>query len=189
MKTFKLYFLILAFVPLFWNCEGDPGPAGPPGPIGPEGDPAPLALEYEVEFTLNSNNNWSTFYDFPQKDLDLIYPTDMALVYMLWDIDGDTDIWRLMPVNYFYPEGMVQVNYDFSMNDVRLFAEGSYPLNSAQHRYENLLARIIIIPAEMSANQRVGNVDFTDYEEVKKAYHLKDIQRAKGRSFKDNIKK
>ena len=184
MKTFKLYFLIFIISPFFWGCEGDPGPVGP---VGPQGDSAPLALEYEVEFDLNSNNEWSYTYYFPTNDE--IYSTDMVLVYMLWDVVDDQDVWRMMPVNYFENNGMLEVNYDFTQSDVRIFAQASFPLTNDTKPFDDFVARIVVIPAEMSANQRIGNIDLTNYEEVKKTYNLKDFKRVKGTSFQDRLKK
>lgn len=186
MKTCKLYFLIFILVPFFWSCDGDPGPVGPAGPEGPEGIPGPLALEYETTFSLNPSNNWSTIYTFPPNDE--IYATDMVLVYMLWDVVNKEDQWRLMPVNYFENGGMLEVNYVFTQTYVTLFADASFPLDNDVEPFEDIVARIVVIPAEMSSNQRVGNVDFTNYEEVRKTYHLPDRAWGGGKTFKEIVK-
>src|SRR5688500_2123165 len=104
MENLKFYFLIFIFLPLLFRCtiDGEPGPAGP---RGPQGDPGPqtIAMEYEIEFDLKSSNNWEHLYSFPAQDE--IYPEDVVLVYLLWKVENETDVWRLMPVNYFYDEG------------------------------------------------------------------------------------
>jgi hypothetical protein len=177
MGNLKFYFLIFIFSPFLFSCaiDGEPGPVGPQGPKGDPGDQT-IAMEYEVTFDLKSTNDWSYLYAFPSQDE--IYPEDVVLVYLLWDVDNGTDVWRLMPVNYFYDEGMLQINYDFTQYDVKIFAAASFPLNSV--KYTNMVARIVVIPSDFSPNQRKGNVDYTNYEEVKSVYKLKDHHREIG---------
>jgi hypothetical protein len=188
MENLKFYFLIFIFSPLLFSCtiDGEPGPVGPPGPKGDQGDQT-IAMEYEVNFDLKSSNDWSYLYSFPSQDE--IYPEDVVLVYLLWDVDNGTDVWRLMPVSYFYDAGMLQINYDFTQYDVKIFADASFTLDSQLDKYENMVARIVVIPSDFSPNQRKGNVDYTNYEEIKKTYGLKEISRKTGQSLTEILKK
>jgi hypothetical protein len=94
-----------------------------------------------------------------------------------------------MPVNYFYDAGMLQINYDFTQNDVKIFAEASFPLDAQLDRYDDLVARIVVVPSDFSPNQRKGNVDYTNYEEVKKTYGLKELNRQAGKGFNQILKR
>ncbi len=200
-SKFNLLFMGMLAL-LLWNCrgeegpigpQGDPGPRGPAGPAGPAGAPGPLALMYEIEFDLTAAEDWEAVYGFPEEDLDEIFLEDVALVYLLWDQlqndDGSfTDVWRLMPINYFRPKGILSMNFDFTAYDVKIYLESSYT-RDAQDEMRDLVARIVIVPAEQSPNQRKGfDVNYQDFEAVKKTYGLKETGRAKGKPLMQLIR-
>ena len=172
-----------------WSCKGDPGmpgATGAPGPTGPRGPAGPqtVALMYEREFDLNVDNKWEMIYTFPANDE--IYLEDVALVYLLWDqeetANGPLDIWRMMPVSYFNSKGILNMNFDFSAEDVRIFLEASYPLD-AQTVFTDVVARIVIVPADYSPNGRKASINYENFEEVKMAYGLKETNTVKGKPF------
>ena len=191
MRKYNLLTWIV-LVSLLWNCRGDQGPIGPqgdPGPQGPQGPAGPqtVALMYEFEFDLNTANQWEAFYAFPEEDIEDIFLEDVGLVYLLWDVvetdnGEELDVWRLMPVNFFNEKGILSMNFDYTAADVRVFLEGSYPLDATADMTD-LLARIVIVPADYSPNGRRGAVNFENYNEVQKAFGLKEAKRVKGKSF------
>jgi hypothetical protein len=165
---------------LAWSCQGPPGipgPQGAQGPQGPAGAPGPetLALMYEVPFNLNAGNKWESIYTFPANDK--IYLEDVVLVYLLTgqvQVDNKpTDVWRLMPINYFTNAGLLSLNYDFTVNDVRIYAEAEFTLDAQRDAFKDQLARIVVVPADYSPNGRKGlNIDYSDYEQVRAAFKL-----------------
>ena len=176
------YFFGIIFLLCLAGCytEPIPGPVGPPGPPGydgRDGEPGPqtIGLLYEIEFTLNADNEWSFLYQFPP--VDEIYVEDVVLVYLLQgqeeEPDGTfRDIWRLMPISYFTDAGLLQLNYDFSASDVSIFADAAFPLDPARDVFANEVARIVVVPANFSpnaANGRGGTLDYRDYEAVMSA--------------------
>ena len=179
---FRTIAFLLALASALTGCyveEPIPGPQGPPGydglpgPQGPPGrDGAPgTGLMYEVNFDLTVDNEWQSFYTFPAEDP--IFTEDVVLVYLLWDqVEPDDggdliDVWRPMPVSYFYEAGQLQIGYDFSGSDVRIFAEAAFPLDAEQDIFEEFLARIVVVPADYSINARTSElVDLEDYEAV-----------------------
>jgi hypothetical protein len=194
-RFISLVWLTLAAI--LWNCKGDPGipgapgapgPTGPQGPRGPAG-PQTVALMYERVFDLNVDNKWEMIYTFPANDE--IYLEDVALVYLLWDQietdNGPLDIWRMMPVTYFNSKGILNMNFDFSAEDVRIFLEASYPLD-AQTEFNDVVARIVIVPADDSPNGRKASINYENFEEVKKAFGLKETGAAKGKPFMHIVK-
>jgi hypothetical protein len=182
----------IGLVALLVSCqgpEGAPGPTGAPGPKGDTGPASPetVALMYEVEFDLTAANQWKTFYSFPAKDV--IYKEDVVLVYLFWEqtnANGQKlDVWRLMPVSYLNPTGTLMINFDFTAKDVRLFAEASFTLTAPQNEFRDLLARIVVVPADYSPNGRKKlSIDYTDYEQVKAAFGLPQTPTKKGTPFK-----
>ena len=139
MKTYTLI-TCLATALLLSGCyaeEGIPGPRGLQGPQGPEGPPGPqtIASIYEMEFNLDASNDWQAGFRFP--DADEIYLEDVVLVYLLWEqVELDNgefqDVWQLMPVSFFTDAGLLQMSYDFTVNDVRIFAAAGFPLDPTQ---------------------------------------------------------
>lgn len=190
----QLNVLLLVLASVLYGCYSDPipGPQGPQGPPGYDGrdgaDGAPgTGLMYEVNFELTAGNDWQAFYAFPTQDP--IFREDVVLVYLLWDqVEPEgggelMDVWRQMPVSYFYEAGQLQINYDFSVGDVRFFAEASFPLDAEQDVYEDLLARVVVVPADFapSYNTRTEQpVDWADYNAV--SYWLKLPERSVSQS-------
>jgi len=193
MRSHHIFIWILGIV-LFTSCQGPeglPGPVGPVGPSGPQGPPgndgAPglLGLMYEVEFDLNSTNDWQARFDFPVADYDRILPEDVVIVYLLWDQvqaddGGFIDIWRAMPVSFFTDAGLLQISYDFTLNDVVIFAESGFVLDPERDAYNGEVARIVVVPAEASTNART-EINYDDYYEVAEIYNLptESVQRGK----------
>ncbi|QHT66391.1 collagen-like protein [Rhodocytophaga rosea] len=185
-----MVWLILACI--LWNCKGDPGIPGAPGAPGPTGPQGPagqagsqtVALMYERIFDLNAANKWEMIYTFPANDE--IYLEDVALVYLLWDqVETDNeplDIWRMMPVSYFNSKGILNMNFDFSAEDVRIFLEASYALDT-QTEFKDVVARIVIVPADDSPNGRKASINYENFEEVKKAFDLKETNIKQGKPF------
>ncbi|HYG37416.1 MAG TPA: hypothetical protein VD908_02300 [Cytophagales bacterium] len=168
MKRFKPALLWMLAVPFFLACEGEPGPPGPQGNPGI----VTVGLMYEVEFDLNSGNNWSQVYTFPPGD-EILWE-DVVLVYLLnGEVDGK-DLWRLMPVSFFSDAGTLNLNYDFTVDDVNIFAEASFPLDPNLDHFDNEIARIVVVPAAESPNFRKMPIDYSNFEEVKAAFNLKE---------------
>ena len=181
MRSYKFATFLLILTSILSGCyveEPIPGPQGPPGYDGLDGlnglDGAPgTGLMYEIEFDLTANNDWQSLYEFPAQDLNNIYREDIVLVYLLEEYvepeDGSDpyDVWRLMPISEFSDDGQLQFNYDFSVYDVSIFLEASFPLDAAVDMYENLVARIVVVPAAESLNARTSHsVDYEDYAAV-----------------------
>ncbi len=185
MKPYQYIFLLAALASLLSGCytEPIPGPQGPPGfdgyngrdgLNGLDGEPG-TGLLYEVEFSLTANNEWQAFYEFPPQDP--IYLEDVVLGYLLWDqveLEGGElhDVWRPLPVSYFYEEGTLQIGYDFTGSDVRLYAEAAFPLDPERDVFDNFLARFVVVPANYSANARTSTIDWKDYEAVSESLGL-----------------
>ncbi|MEQ9441701.1 MAG: hypothetical protein RIG62_21860 [Cyclobacteriaceae bacterium] len=181
MKTYTLITCIAAAL-LLAGCsvEDVPGPQGPQGPQGPEGPPGPqtIASIYEYNFNLNADNDWQTVFTFPAADE--IYQEDVVLVYLLWEqVELDNgefqDVWQLMPVSFFTDAGLLQISYDFTVNDVKIFAAAGFTLDPARDTYTDEWARIVVVPADFSPNARI-DINYEDYYEVQEAFDLPEIK-------------
>ncbi len=196
MQAYKIVtFLFVILMTTLYGCYSEeviPGPPGPPGYDGLDGrdglnglDGTP-GLMYEVEFSLDADNNWETFFEFPPEDE--IFLEDVVLVYLLWDqeeADDGTliDVWRSMPVSYFYDEGPLQLNFDFTAGDVKFFAEAAFPLQADQDFFDDFLARVVVVPAVAAGNARISQDSTPDYESISKWLKLPTTRQKSGTPF------
>lgn len=145
----KLLSLLSIFV-LITACTGDQGPPGPPGVDG--GLIVSGAFEIEVDFTTANNFSFLEPYGFD------VFPTDVTLVYILWETSNGQDIWRLIPQNVIFPEGTLIYNFDFTQTDVRFFLDGTIDFNILDPSYtQNQVFRVVVVPAD-----NVDGIDISD---------------------------
>ncbi len=108
-----------------------------------------------------------------------IFASDMILVYHLYEVDPTTglDVWRLMPQTYFFTGGgELDYNYDFTREDVQLFLDANFDMNTLSPAWtQNQTFRIVIIPGYFSGKNS-SKVDFNDYNATLKAYNINPSQ-------------
>jgi hypothetical protein len=144
----KLTTMILLIASAFiLSCEG---PMGPPGIPGEDGDSL-IGSIFEIEGDFTAGNQYQLFFDFPNKFE--IYDTDVVLVYILWDVvkvNGvNTDVWRSLPQTLVFDQGILQYNFDYTVNDVRVFLETT--LSSGEllpAETQDQVFRIAVLPAD-----------------------------------------
>lgn len=159
MKTFVL---LLASLFIVSSCEG------PMGPPGQDGD-ALIGTIFEMEGDFNASNKYELYFDFPQNFE--IYNTDVVLVYILWDVVNlngkNTDVWRLMPqtivlkdISPNYTEtDVLQYNFDYTVNDVRIFLETTMNFNDLlPAETQDQVFRIAVLPADFIAGKKSAEI-------------------------------
>lgn len=146
-------YLILAFASFFMmSCDGDPGPQGPPGADG--GLLVSSAFEIEIDF--NTENDYSFIEDYGFD----VFPSDVTLVYILWDTVNGQDIWRLLPQTVEFENGTLVYNYDFTQTDVSFFLEGTTDLDSLGSEWtQNQVFRVVVVPADNIDGLDVSNLN------------------------------
>ncbi len=156
-------FLLMLF--LFSACEG---PTGPPGPPGDDGAVL-VANAFEIEVDFNAGNGYRILEDYGFE----VFPFDVTLVYILWEQDNGTDIWRLLPQVLEFPEGQLQYNYDFTQTDVSIFLDGTINFNILGSEWtQDQVFRVVVIPAD-----NVGLVNINNLEEVMKAGRILEFEK------------
>ena len=161
MKKILTLFYITAL--LLTSCEGDSGPPGPPGFDG--GIIVSSAFEVTGNFTEANNYEFFEAYGFQ------VFPFDITLVYILWDVQGGQDIWRLLPQNVEFLDGTLTYNYDFTQSDVRIFLDGTTNLNQLGPEWtQNQTFRVVVVPAD-----NVDGVDISNLDLVMQANNLESF--------------
>ncbi|GGG45149.1 hypothetical protein [Bizionia arctica] len=161
MKNLSILFIALLSV-VFSSCEGPQGPPGNDGGII-------IAPAFEIEVDFNALNNYEYFeaYGFE------IYPYDMTLVYILWEVNNGQDVWRLMPQTVEFDEGSLTYNFDFTRTDVRFFLDGTINLNTLDPSWtQNQVFRVVIVPAD-----NIGKRNFEDLTTVMEAYNIESFEK------------
>jgi hypothetical protein len=156
MKKFTTIVLLILAI-FFSSCEG---PMGPPGIPGEDGD-ALIGTIFEFEDDFRPSNNYELFFDFPNNFE--IYDTDVVLVYILWDVVAvngiQTDVWRLLPQTVILDEGFIQYNFDYTVNDVKIFLETTIPFNELRPaETDDQVFRIAVMPADFIASKKFDEI-------------------------------
>jgi hypothetical protein len=159
----KILILCIALSSIFiTSCEG---PEGPPGRDG--GLIVSQAFEIELDFTPSNNYEYVESYGFP------VYPTDVTLVYILWEVSNGQEIWRLLPQNVEFIDGTLTYNYDFTQIDVRFFLDGTINLDTLGSIWtQNQVFRVVVVPAD-----NVGRLNYSDLNVVMDVYNIKSFEK------------
>jgi hypothetical protein len=157
----RILSFISVFALLLTSCEGDPGPPGRDGAII-----ASSAFEIVIDFGVANDYSFVEPYGFE------VLPTDVTLVYILWDTINGQDIWRLMPQTVNFEDGSNLIyNYDFTQSDVSFFLEGTTNLNTLGLEWvQNQVFRVVVVPAD-----NVGRLDYSDLNTVMDMYGIKEF--------------
>lgn len=182
MKTFTKILSIILLLSLF-SCyeevvyvEGPSGPQGIPGPVGATGAAGESGYVFEfsdIDFTAPG---YEVFLPYPP-DFEVLV-SDVVLVYLLWDVqevDGIlTEVWRPLPQTVFTFDGTLQYNFDFTLQDTRLFLDANYPLDWLEARdTDEWVARVVVAPGNFWGSGRLAEVP--SYEEVKSTLGLPEL--------------
>ncbi|MCW5910490.1 MAG: hypothetical protein KIT62_05420 [Cyclobacteriaceae bacterium] len=156
----KLVFLLV--LALGAACEGPEGPAGPPGEDG--SIIASKAFEIQVDFTEANNYAHLEPYGFN------VLSSDVTLVYALWGKENGKDIWRLLPQQVFFEEGLMQYNFDFTDVDVNIFLDATFPLSLLGNEWvTDQVFRVVVVPADL-----VGRANYADYHATMKNLGIRE---------------
>lgn len=150
---------------VFISCEGSQGPPGLPGNDG--GIIAAQAFEIELDFLAEENYEFIEPYGFN------VLPTDVTLVFILWEDDNGTEIWRILPQSVEFPDGSLVYNYDFTQVDVRFFLDGTTDFNALDPIWtQNQVFRVVVVPAD-----NVGRQNLTDLEAIIEIYNIQNFEK------------
>lgn len=160
----KKYFTLCLALSLIFitSCEGPEGPPGRDGSII-----ASQAFEIEVDFNANNNYEYIEPYGFQ------VYPTDVTLVYILWEVSNGQEIWRLLPQNVEFINGSLIYNYDFTQIDVRFFLDGTINLDTLDSSWtQNQVFRVVVVPAD-----NVGILNYSDINVAMDVFNINSFEK------------
>lgn len=102
--------------------------------------------------------------------------SDVVLVYRESGTSNGSTIWQQIPRTLYLDEGELDYDFDFSTDDVYIYAGGTIDLASQSSSFNSSYLndqtfRIVIVPASYGKG---GSVDYSDYEKVIKKYGIDD---------------
>ncbi|WP_299114252.1 hypothetical protein [uncultured Winogradskyella sp.] len=128
-----------------------------------------VSSAFEIVIDFNAANN----YEFIEPYGFNVFPSDVTLVYILWDTINGQDVWRLVPQTVIFDNGDDLVyNFDFTQDDVRFFLEGSDLDNVDDVWTQNQVFRVVVVPAD-----NVGRVDNSDINVVMQRHGITSFPR------------
>ncbi len=160
--------------------QGQRGVPGPQGPQGPQGAPGESGYLFEFSDVNFIDPDYEVLLSYP--DFFEGLPTDIALVYLLWDvIETDQElleVWRPVPQTVFTEHGILQYNYDHTPYDVRLFLDGNFPLaNLSAIDTDGWVVRVVIVPSDFFEGGRMIIPTYQEIEESLGLPKFKDVNR------------
>jgi hypothetical protein len=153
---------VIATTMFMGGCAKD-GATGPAGPAGANGNANVIGTN-----TVTVNGvNWtalSTYFETTLTDADITQAVVDNGVVLVYAQNGTT--WAALPSTF----SSVSLTFQFYLGNVEIFCantDGSQTLNPGTQIF-----RLVIIPS--SARMTNENINFRNYEEVKRAFNLKD---------------
>ena len=172
----KVIALLSFAIVLFTACEGPQGPPGFDGFDGRDGQNGIDGQNDDIGKVFDQNVNFGDADDFTVK-IDFpntieVFENDVVLVYRLAEIvqdsnGQDTDVWQLMPQNFFLDQGTLQYNYDHTFFDVSIFLDGTFDLTLLEDKFtQNQIFRIAVLPAEQLQGKDSNGLKFSEIESM-----------------------
>lgn len=164
-KLFSFLFLGLLCLTLL-NCKDDNDNVQ-------DNDTYPVVLEIRNEnFAYNANDGYNIYKQFSQP----LYQYDMVLVYRQAGVSNGNAVWQQIPRTLYFNQeqdgfnGELDYDFDFTANDLMIYAGGTYNLATTPQYINNQTFRVVLIPA----SGRMANIDYSDYNAVIKYYGIDD---------------
>ena len=180
MKKLSLICMTILAISFLASCRGPMGPQGPMGPEGPAGQDGNANVASST-VTINSrdwewvnNCQWKVEIDYPAINNN-VYNYGAVLVYM--DVDG---AWSQVPLTYYYEDQLdtgETINCAASIEVATLSDGGVRLFWTESDFYDGMRPQtrdFKIVAIEASVFSHRTDVDYSNYEAVKKAFMLAD---------------
>ncbi len=142
-----------------------------------DNDTYPVVLDIRENFVNSTNpNNVDYVYGIYKEFTSPLYNSDVVLIYRQ-DSSSGTAVWKLLPKTYYFGStGTMDYHFDFTVNDVQIYADADFNLTAQDSAFKNQYLnnqtfRVVLIPASFGKN---SSVNYEDYNSVIKYYNIND---------------
>ncbi len=136
-----------------------------------DNDTYSVAYDITDNFAVNGSGDYVITRTFNSP----IPASDVILVYRKSGTDGGNTVWQQIPRTLFLTEGELDYDFDFTRNDVQIYAGGAIDLSAQSTTFKNTYLngqtfRIVVVPASTG---KVA-VDYSNYYDVIRFYGIDD---------------
>lgn len=150
------------------GCKKEPGPKGDTGPAGPTGASGPQAKTYTFTATFNSTTTFGSYSGITNFDAD-----DMVLVYLFEATYAGEDFYVQLP--FLSSTGNVKHYAEVGENNGLIFVNAVFANGSSGGVYStNTTLKYKAIHIKSSQVKAHPDVNYLDYQAVRKAFNIKD---------------
>ncbi|RZJ64579.1 MAG: hypothetical protein EOO45_18680 [Flavobacterium sp.] len=163
----KIFLLLTVGILSLTSCNNDDDFVNTT-PVG-DGDTVGETFDLNnVNLTFDPNTGryaYLTIFDRP------IVSSDVVLVYRRYMDDG-FNVWQSIPRTIYFDNGdELDYDFNFSVNDVLIYATGNFDVGFAPGFTQNQQFRIVIVPSDF-----VSGVDVNNYNEVARKMNTKESE-------------
>ncbi|MGC4129061.1 MAG: hypothetical protein QM564_05745 [Bergeyella sp.] len=167
-KYFSLLFLSM-FALILVNCSDDDNDNYV------DTDTIAQVIDIRENFVNDSGANQDYLYGILKTFTQPLYNTDVVLIYRQ-DTSSGTAVWKILPKTYYFSGGgALDYHFDFTVNDVQIYADANFNMTAESTAFKNQylnnqVFRVVLVPA----SGKNTNVKYEDYESVIKHYNIDD---------------
>ena len=167
----KKFISLLSFVLLamfFVGCNDDDNYV--------DTDTYPVVIDIRENFVNSTDTNTTNYlYGVYKEFSSSLANSDVVLIYRQ-DTSSGTAVWKLLPKTYYLTQGALDYYFDFTTNDIQIYADAEFNMTSQDTTFKNTYLnnqtfRVVFVPASFGKN---SNVDLEDYNSVVKFYSIDD---------------
>lgn len=134
---------------------------------------------YSVVLDINNVSfaNTGDGYNIKRSFTKPLVSSDVVLIYRRANPNANTNdpiVWQSIPRTLYLTNGELDYDFDFTVNDIMIYANGNYDISTTPAYLTNQTFRVVLVPASVGGKN--ANVDYSDYNSVIKYFKIDDSQ-------------
>ncbi len=137
-----------------------------------DNDTYPVALNIQENFQNSTGSTANYLYGIHKSFTQPLGANDVVLIYRQ-DSSSGTSVWKLLPKSYYFTQGVLDYHFDFTRNDIQIYADANFDMNAMDSNFKNTylnnqVFRVVLIPA----SGKNASIKYDDYDAVIKYYKI-----------------
>lgn len=164
MKKLFSFFVLGALAVVLFSCRSNDNTV--------DNDTYPVALNITENFVNSTGSTADFLYGIHKTFNQSLGSNDVVLIYRQ-DSSSGVSVWKLLPKSYFFTQGQLDYHFDFTRNDIQIYADADFNMTAMDSGFKNTYLnnqtfRVVLIPASGKNSQ----VNYEDYDSVARFYHI-----------------